>query len=242
MLAPSGPGVENPGVRTLRLHGWDLTPREAAEVQVSLRDSVIERRPRKRRLRRIAGCDCSVRGEKIAAVAVVLDADSMETLEWASATAPLRFPYVPGLLSFREVPVLLEAFERLGGPVDAVLCDGQGRAHPRRFGLACHLGLLLDRPTVGVAKSRLVGEAREPSLRRGASTRIIDQGETVGRFVRTREGVRPLWISVGHKIDLETAVALVLRCGRGFRLPEPTRRADRMVGDLLRAESARMKR
>lgn len=166
----------------------------------------------------------------------------MAVVEWATAVAPLRFPYVPGLLSFREVPVLLEAFAKIEGDVDAVLCDGQGRAHPRRFGLACHLGLLLDRPTVGVAKSRLVGSAREPGPHRGASTPILEAGETVGRLVRTRDHVRPLWVSVGHEIDLDSAVALVLDCGRGFRLPEPTRRADRMVGDLLRAGSARMDR
>lgn len=183
-----------------------------------------------------------MREERIAAAVVVVDLTTMETVAAATAESPVRFPYVPGLLSFREVPVLLEAFHALDAPVDAVLCDGQGRAHPRRFGLASHLGLLLDLPTVGVAKSRLVGEAREPGRRRGASTRIIHEGETVGRLLRTRDAVKPLWVSVGHEIDLDCAVALVLRCGGGFRLPEPTRRADRIVGDLLRAGSARMER
>ena len=187
------------------------------------------------KVRRVAGCDCAIRESEIFAAVVVLDARTRRVIETAGARLPLRFPYVPGLLSFREVPALAEALGRLRRRPDAVLCDGQGRAHPRRFGLACHLGLLLDLPSVGVAKSRLVGDAKEPGPKRGASTRILHEGELVGRLLRTRDRVRPLYISVGHRITLDDAVALVLRMGGGYRLPEPTRLADQRVGAMARS-------
>jgi deoxyribonuclease V len=170
---------------------------------------------------------------------VVLDAGNLELLDTSVARGRAGFPYVPGLLSFREVPILLRAFEGLAHPPDAVLCDGQGRAHPRRFGLACHLGLLLDLPSVGVAKSRLTGEAGEPGQKRGAWKPILDGGEEIGRLLRTRDRVRPLYISVGHRITLDDAVALVLKTGAGLRLPEPTRMADKHVGLLARSENRR---
>jgi deoxyribonuclease V len=135
-------------------------------------------------------------------------------------------PYVPGLLSFRELPVLLSAFARLRYVPQAVLCDGQGRAHPRRFGLASHLGVLLDIPSVGCAKSRLIGTYVEPGLMRGAQSPLHDRREVIGTVLRTRDHTRPLFISVGHRITLADAVWLTLQCGGGFRIPEPTRQAD----------------
>jgi deoxyribonuclease V len=221
-------------VRIRNLHSWDLSPAEATRLQVVLRRRLRERPLDWAKIRRVAGCDCAIAGGEILAAVVVLDLESREVLETADARMPLRFPYVPGLLSFREIPALVAAMEKIRPP-DAVLCDGQGRAHPRRFGLACHLGILLGLPTVGVAKSRLVGEAVEPGWHRGSWRPIQHEGETVGRLLRTRDHVKPLWISAGHRIGLDDATDLVLRTGGGYRLPEPTRLADRWVGELARS-------
>ena len=221
-------------MRVRELHPWELDPAEARRIQERLRRRILLRPLDWKRLRFIAGCDAAIAGEEILAAVVLLESGSLRVEEVAEGTAPLRFPYVPGLLSFREIPALLAAFRALRRRPDAVLCDGQGLAHPRRCGLASHLGLILDLPSVGVAKSRLVGEAREPGTRRGCSTRIVDRGEVVGRLLRTRDGVRPVHISVGHRVTLDDAVRLVLRTGAGFRLPEPTRLADRRVARSVR--------
>ena len=173
----------------------------------------------------VAGVDIGIRGDTARGAVVVLSWPGLEELESVVAEQPVRFPYVPGLLGFREVPCLLEAFERLKTRPDVALVDGQGLAHPRRFGVACHLGVVLDLPTVGVGKSRLVGEHREPGPRRGARVRLLHEGEVIGAVVRTRDGVKPLYVSIGHRVDLDTAVRLVLRSARRFRLPEPIRAA-----------------
>ena len=216
------------------LHPWDLSPKEAVALQRELAGRVV-RRGAPRRVRRVAGADIAVgRGAKRATGAVVvLSYPELEILEVAVEEAPVTFPYVPGLLSFREAPVLRQAFRKLAGPIDLLFVDGQGYAHPRRFGLACHLGLLLDVPTVGVAKSRLLGEYEEPGVEAGSRAGLVDAGETVGTVLRTRTAVRPLYVSVGHRIGLDEAVAWVLRCGRGYRLPEPARLADRAAGGRL---------
>lgn len=146
------------------------------------------------------------------------------------ATRPVSFPYVPGLLSFREVPALLVVIRRLRLTPDVFIADGQGLAHPRRFGLASHLGVVLDHPTVGCAKSRLAGTFAEPGPERGSWTELKENGKTIGAVLRTRTGVRPLFVSVGHRIDLRCALDVVQSCGLGMRLPEPTRLADRLVG------------
>ncbi len=234
ILAAPPEGGQNRSVRARSLHSWDLQPREAAAVQERLRERVREEALDWDGLRRVAGCDIASDGETLIAAVVVLDAKTMEIVETAEARYPASFPYVPGLLSFREIPVLLAAFEKIRRRPDALLCDGQGRAHPRRFGLACHLGLVLDLPSVGVAKSRLIGEAEMPALRRGSATPIRHQGELIGRLLRSRDGVRPLYVSVGHRITLDDAVRLVLAMGGGFRLPEPTRLADQRVRILNR--------
>jgi deoxyribonuclease V len=216
-------------------HSWSLGPRRAIAVQRRLAARVrVE--PPARPMRRVAGVDCafSPDGRWCLAVAVLWDLETRATLEERGAARPLRFPYVPGLLSFREAPAILAALRALRGAPDALMVDGQGLAHPRRFGIACHVGVLCDLPTVGVAKSRLVGEHRAPGARRGSRARLVDAGEVVGAVLRTRDGVRPLYVSVGHRCDLPSAVALVLACGEGFRLPEPTRRADRCVAAAKR--------
>jgi deoxyribonuclease V len=212
---------------------------EARVLQERLRSKVVER-DRLGPLRRVAGADVSYdRGSPdLFAAVVVLALPGLELVEAASVRARARFPYVPGYLSFREVPPLLEAFAKLESAPDLVICDGQGRAHPRRFGLACHLGLLLDLPSIGCAKTRLVGEHREPGPRRGAHVRLLDAGECVGEVLRTREGVRPVYVSVGHRVSLPTARRLVLRLTRGYRLPEPSRAAHAEVNRLRRAAGA----
>ncbi len=150
-------------------------------------------------------------------------------IEQSLVRVPVSFPYVPGLLSFREAPALLAAAKLLRQEPEVFFIDGQGAAHPRRLGIASHVGLWLGRPTIGCAKSRLCGEHAEPGPRRGASTRLLHEGETIGRVVRTRDGVKPLYVSVGHLVTLEDAVRLTLACTRGYRLPEPARLAHQLV-------------
>ena len=210
----------------LDLHRWDLSPKEAIAVQRELAALVVcAGGPA--RVRCVAGVDCSIdrAGRRGTGAVVVLSYPELEVVEVAVAEAALSFPYVPGLLSFREVPLLREAFRKLRGPVDLLLVDGQGYAHPRRFGLACHLGLLLDLPAIGVAKSRLLGEHTEPDRAAGSRSDLVDKGEVIGSVLRTRDGVKPLFVSSGHRIGLAEAEAWVLRCCRGYRLPEPTRLA-----------------
>ncbi|MCD6404642.1 MAG: deoxyribonuclease V, partial [Planctomycetes bacterium] len=179
----------------------------------------------------VAGADVGfAAGGKTAIGGVVLFSwPSLEVVDVALAARPTRFPYIPGLLSFREIPVLAAAFGRLCGRPDVVFCDGQGLAHPRRLGLACHLGVVLGVATIGCAKSVLVGKFDEPGALRGALSVMRDSGEVVGAAVRTRDNVRPIYVSPGHMMDLDTAVDLVLAAGRGYRLPEPTRCAHNLV-------------
>jgi len=160
---------------------------------------------------------------------VVFDLSRREIVEQAMAWRKVSFPYVPGLLSFREAPAVLGALRKLKTEPDVILLDGQGVAHPRRFGLASHIGLLIDKPTVGCAKSRLCGEHDEPGNERGANVPLTHNSEKIGAVVRTRDHVKPLYISVGHRATLASAIRLVLACGTGFRLPEPTRIAHQLV-------------
>ena len=216
-------------------HDWELSVPEARDLQLRLRKRVIEEN-RLGAVQRVAGADVSYARESptLFAAVVVLDAAHANVVEVSSVQRRARFPYVPGYLSFRELPPLLEAFSRLQRLPDLVLCDGQGRAHPRRFGLACHLGVLLDLPTIGCAKSRLIGTHREPGTRRGCHTQLRDAGEVIGEGVRTREGVKPVYVSVGHRITLPTARCWVLRLTQGVRLPLPTRAAHAEVNRLRR--------
>ncbi len=167
------------------------------------------------------------------AAVVVMSLPELELVETATAYGEAYFPYIPGLLSFREVPVLLEAFQALKRLPDAVICDGQGIAHPRGFGLAAHLGLLLDLPTVGCAKTRLIGEHRPAGMRKGSAAALKIDGKTVGKVLRTRTGVKPVYVSPGNKLDVESSVKLVCLCSK-YRVPEPTRHAH-MLCNRLRA-------
>jgi deoxyribonuclease V len=166
------------------------------------------------------------------AAVVVIRLPGFHVVETAGVRAQARFPYVPGLLSFRESPAGLEAWEKLRTRPDCLICDGHGYAHPRRFGFACHFGLLVDLPTIGLAKSVLVGRFDPPGAARGSATDLTDAGEVIGAAVRTREGAEPVFVSVGHRIDLPRAVATVLACTAGYRLPEPARRAHALVNRL----------
>jgi deoxyribonuclease V len=179
----------------------------------------------------VAGADVafSKRDDLVFAAVVLMTWPECVTTATATAVREGAFPYVPGLLSFREGPAVLEAFGRLASDPDLVLFDGQGTAHPRRLGLAAHLGLLLDVPSIGCAKSRLCGQHEEPGRGRGSTAELTDGGEVIGAAVRTRDGVRPLYVSPGHRMDLQSAVSFTLAACRGFRLPEPTRRAHALV-------------
>lgn len=218
------------------LHRWDVSPKEAAAIQLRLASQVV-REGDPGDVGRIAGVDIAVdraRGRGTGAV-VVLSYPELEAVEVAVEEAPLSFPYVPGLLSFREIPVLRAAFHRIGGPIDLLLVDGQGLAHPRRFGLACHLGLLLDVPTIGCAKSRLVGEHTMPDKAAGSRADLSEDSVVIGGVLRTRDAVKPVFVSAGHGIGLAEAEEWVLRCCKGYRLPEPTRLAHQAAGGRVPA-------
>jgi len=208
-------------------HIRNLTPTEAIALQRELAGRVQSTDRLPGTIRRVAGVDVGFAdGGKITRAAVaVLSFPDLEPLASASARRPTEFPYVPGLLSFRELPAVLQALRQLAELPDVILCDGQGRAHPRRFGIACHLGVLLDRPTVGVGKTRLIGSHDEPGPKKGDWAPLLDKGEVIGAVLRTRPGVKPLYISSGHRISLATAIALTLACTRRWRLPETTRAA-----------------
>jgi deoxyribonuclease V len=180
----------------------------------------------------VAGVDAAFpdKGRTTRAAAVLMRFPELETVDEVVFEQATELPYIPGLLSFRELPAILGALERLAIPPELVLCDGQGRAHPRRFGIACHLGVTTGLATIGVGKSRLCGQHDEPGPEKGASVDLVDGDEVIGRVVRTRSRVRPLYISVGHRVSLATAVDLVLACTPRYRLPEPVRRADRLAG------------
>ncbi len=213
------------------LHRWDVTPAEALEIQHELAARVIEQ-DQTGVVRLVAGVDVGFEGahnETARAAVVVLRFPELTPVESAVARLPVTFPYVPGLLAFREIPVVLAAFAQLHTAPDVLIVDGQGRAHPRRFGIASHLGVWLDVPTIGCAKSILCGRAKEPVDRAGAWSLLIEQGETVGAAVRTRPGTQPVYVSVGHRVNLDRAIALVLKCTTRYRLPETTRHAHRVA-------------
>lgn len=218
-------------------HRWSLSPREAIAVQQRLAASVRVAPP-PRRLRLVAGVDAAFSrdGRHCIGGVVLWDLTERAVAERQVAFRTLAFPYVPGLLSFREAPALVAALRRLRRTPDILLCDGHGLAHPRRFGIACHLGVLADLPSVGCAKSRLTGSHGDPAARRGSRRPLRDGGEIVGAVLRTRTGVKPVFVSVGHCCDLASAERLVLACGGGYRLPEPTRLADQLVAAAKRGE------
>ncbi len=224
-------------MKLAQTHPLDLSVREAMQLQQELRGEVIDRLsfdPHK--VRRVAGTDISyLREFRLALGAVlVMEFPAMEVIEETRCAIRVDFPYVPGLLSFRELPALLPALEALNREPDIIFVDGQGLAHPRGLGIASHLGLLAGKPTIGCAKSRLIGSSEEPGPEAGDWKPLLYEGGRIGAVLRTRYGVKPLYISAGHLIDLETAIKMVLACSRGFRLPEPQRRAHLMAEEMKR--------
>ncbi|GAA3447071.1 endonuclease V [Planomonospora venezuelensis] len=206
-------------------------PRTAAEaeaIQDGLRPLLDLTGPGPLRPATVAGVDVAYDGDRLAAAVAVLDGTTLEVVEEVTVTGRTAFEYVPGLLAFRELPALLEALERLTVTPELVVCDGYGLAHPRRFGLACHLGVLTGLPSIGVGKTAFVGTHRDPAPERGSWTELTLDGEVVGRVLRTRDGVKPVFVSVGHRTDLETACRNVLALAPAYRLPETTRVADRL--------------
>ncbi len=209
------------------LHSWQVTPQQAIELQRTLTSKVLREGQLTSEPRYVAGVDISGEDKEGFAIgaAVVLSFPGLELAEVKRARVKPNFPYVAGLLSFRESPVVLAALERLTLKPDVVMVDGQGLAHPRRFGIACHLGLLLDMPTIGCAKSILVGKYSNLDEKAGSTADLVDREEVVGAAVRTRDGVSPVFVSVGHRIDLTSAIGLTMACCKGYRIPEPTRLA-----------------
>jgi deoxyribonuclease V len=222
----------------LSLHRWDLTPTEAIALQKRLKDRVLVT-PLAGEVTRVAGTDCAFLdgGKRILAVAVVWDVKRRQVVDESVVERPCTYPYVPGLLSFREAPAVLEAVEKLESSWDLLICDGQGRAHPRRLGLASHVGLWLDRPVIGAAKSVLVGEFRTPAQARGSGTQMKHKGEVIGLALRTRRNVKCMYVSVGNRVTLEDARRWTLRCAVGYRLPEPTRQGHLRVTRRKRQRS-----
>ncbi|ACA60674.1 Deoxyribonuclease V [Candidatus Desulforudis audaxviator MP104C] len=221
------------------LHPWTIEPAGARELQRELAGRLRFQFPPGLRVRHVCGVDVSSArtDNRLYAAAVVFSFPELELVEAATAVLPAAFPYVPGLLSFREGPVLLEALQHLRVTPDVVLCDGQGTAHPRGVGIASHLGLFLDRPTLGVAKTVLVGDYNPPGPEPGAVSPLVHQGRVVGTVLRTKRGVKPVFISPGHLVDPDTAVELALACCQGYRLPEPVRQAHLLSNRLRRVKA-----
>ena len=211
-------------------HGWDLSTAQAIALQQRLRSDVITRDVLGR-VRYVAGVGGGVEaGNTLCrAAVVVLDIETLRPCAVAVARRPVTFPYVPGLLSFREIPAVRDALSQLEITPDLLLCDGQGIAHPRRFGIACHLGVLTGLPSIGVAKKRLIGTHEPLGNHRGDRQALMDKGECIGAVLRTRAGVKPLYVSIGHKVGLETAIDYVMRCTTRYRLPETTRWAHKIA-------------
>lgn len=214
-------------------HSWDLTPKQAIALQTQLRPLVLAENALPAEIRTVAGVDVGFedQGKTTRAAVAVLDFPGLGLIDQAVVRLPTRFPYVPGLLSFRELPALLEALDRLSMLPQLILVDGHGYAHPRRFGIACHLGVLTGLPTIGVGKTRLIGTHGELPDQRGNWIPLIDKDETIGAVLRTRTGVQPVYVSIGHRLNLATAVDWVMRCTPRYRLPETTRQAHRLASD-----------
>lgn len=210
-------------------HPWDLPPKEAVALQKKLAAQIVTQ-GKLPAAPTVTGVDASYRQGVARAAAVTFSYPRLEIIEVALATRPVEFPYVPGLLSFREGPVVLDALGKLTATPSLLIFDGQGIAHPRRLGLASHIGLWVNIPTIGCAKNKLCGQYQQPGPERGSFTYLVDGGQTIGAVVRTRHNVKPVFVSVGHRVDLSTSIEYVLNCGRGYKLPEPTRWADKLAG------------
>ncbi|MEH2063845.1 MAG: deoxyribonuclease V [Nostoc sp.] len=214
-----------------RDHAWPSTLEEAIAIQEKLRYQVITSDQLQEPIQYVAGVDMGFEadGTISRAAVAVLSFPDLQVIETSLAHRPTTFPYIPGFLSFREIPAVLDALEKIKTIPDIILCDGNGIAHPRRLGIASHLGLLVDVPTIGVAKSRLLGKHEELAETKGNWQPLIHEGETIGAVLRSRTGVKPLYISSGHRVSLPTAIDYVLRCTPKYRLPETTRIADKLA-------------
>lgn len=214
------------------LHSWNVTPEEAKHLQNKLRTQVV-RTDRFGTIKTVAGVDIGFKNNIALASVVVLNFPDLQVIDGVVAESLVTFPYIPGFLSFREIPPLLVAFARLQTEPDLVIVDGQGIAHPRRFGLASHLGLILDIPTIGCAKSRLCGQYTEPDTEKGVYTDLLDKDEIIGAALRTRSNVSVVYVSIGHRISLDSARMLTLACCKGYRLPETTRYAHKAASGKI---------
>jgi deoxyribonuclease V len=216
-----------------RLHSWNLSYQQAIALQKQLADKPLFT-SLKKPPKLIAGLDCafSKDKQKIIAVALILQLPDFELVETVTTVKKVAFPYIPGLLSFREAPVCIAAVEKLKKTPDLFIIDGQGIAHPRRLGLAAHLGLFFDKPTIGCAKSRLIGTFNEPPPKKGNYSLLKDKNQTIGAVLRTRTNVKPVFISVGHKCRLDDAIKWAIKCSVKYRLPEPTRLAHQIVSKM----------
>ena len=211
--------------------GGQIQTRELVALQEKLRTRVI-RRPTVGKIRLIGGVDVSIRNNEARAAVVALSWPGLKLVEQATAIRPVDLPYIPGLLGFRELPSILDAYARLESRPDVFIVDGHGLAHPRRCGIACMFGLEIDRPAIGCGKSLYVGEHKEPAARRGSRTALRHKGEVIASVLRTRDGVKPVYVSIGHRVDLSTAVRILLQSASKYRLPEPIRQADRVAGEI----------
>ncbi|MGD0077453.1 MAG: deoxyribonuclease V [Sedimentisphaerales bacterium] len=227
-------------MRIRKLHEWDLTYGQARELQRRLASRVrfteVKNEPRV-----VAGLDCAFSKDErtIFATAVVIQLPEFAVVETTTAARKVDFPYIPGLLSFREAPACIEAIEKLNATPDVFIIDGQGFAHPRRFGIASHIGVLVNKPTIGCAKSRLTGSFVEPGRRKGSFSPVVDDDEIIGAVLRTRADVKPVFVSVGHKCTLQDAISIVLKCTTRYRLPEPSRLAHQLVSRIKTQDVSR---
>ena len=214
-------------------HDWNLTTSEAKAIQEELQQEVITEDKFKQPVKYVAGVDMGFEdnGTISRAAVAVLSFPDLQLQEQCIAKRATTFPYIPGFLSFREIPAVLDALEKINTIPDIILCDGQGLAHPRRMGIACHLGVILDMPTIGVAKSLLIGKYEEVPQEKGSWQPLIHKNETIGAVLRTRSNVKPVYVSSGHRISLPTAIDYVLRCTPKYRLPETTRIADKLASN-----------
>jgi deoxyribonuclease V len=215
-------------------HSWDLQPKEAINLQRQLSNKIIRRScisPKS--VLTVAGIDTSYRGDAACTAVVVVRLRDLQIIEHSAAVKKTNFPYVPGLLTFREGPAILEALGKLKNSPDILIFDGQGIAHPRRFGIACHIGLLVDIPSIGCAKTKLTGSYKEPHSDKGSFSYLTDRAKTVGAVVRTRKAVKPVFVSIGHRVNLRDSIKLVLQCCSKFRLPETIRQADMLSRSIL---------
>ena len=217
-------------------HPWNLAPQNAILLQQQLADRVIRKSSSDlKKIRTVAGVDTHYQNGLAIAAVVVVSIQNLATVEWVTSTQRLKFNYIPGLLAFREGPAVVDALVKLRSQPDLLIFDGQGIAHPRRIGIASHIGLLMDRPSIGCAKTRLVGRHAEPGCEKGSYALLRDRDETIGAALRTRSGVKPVYVSIGHRVDLADSIRLILQCCRRFRLPEPIRRADQLARKSVEA-------